>query len=228
MRAGDSFVRITGWTLDPDVAAANSVVVKADGQLIFEVAALQPRGDVAAVHPGTGPNHGFAFNVTLSPGVHTVCAYATGLGPGPDYVLLGCGQVDIMPPGTGAGSGRRIVYANSGQWVWLVDADGLVDRSYPVSGRYQDPPPGEYAVYGKWRYADAGHDGITMEYFVGFSPDGKGYGFHTIPTYADGTPLQGENELGQFRSAGCVRQRRDDAIAMWNWSTEGDRVVVLA
>ena len=49
-----------------------------------------------------------------------------------------------------------------------------------------------------------------------------------IPTYADGTPLQGEDELGQFRSAGCVRQRREDAIHLWNWSVVGDRVVVIA
>ena len=174
----------------------------------MDVAALQPRPDVGAVYPGAGPDRGFAVDVTLSPGVHSVCAYATGLGPGPDYVQLGCGQIETMPPGTALGSGRRIVYANSGQWVWLVDGDGLIDSSYPVSGRYRDPPPGEYGVYGKWRWADAGHDGITMEYFVGFNPAGNGYGFHTIPTYADGTPLQGENELGQFRSAGCVRQRR--------------------
>ena len=164
----------------------------------------------------------------MSPGAHSVCAYATGLGPGPDYVQLGCGEIETMPPGTALGSGRRVVYANGAQWVWLVDADGLIDRSYPVSGRYRDPPPGEYGVYGKWRWADAGHDGITMEYFVGFNPAGNGYGFHTIPTYADGTPLQGEDELGQFRSAGCVRQRRADAIFLWNWSAVGDRVVVIA
>jgi hypothetical protein len=228
MRAGDAFVRLTGWTLDPDTTIPNSVVVIADGQLIYEVAAVGPRPDVEAAHPGYGTQHGFAFDVALSPGVHHVCAYAAGIGPGPDRVLLGCGDVEAMPPGTGLGSGRRIVYANGVQWVWLVDETGLVDRSYAVSGRYRDPPPGEYAVYGKWRVADAGHDGITMEYFVGFNPSGNGYGFHQLPVYADGTPLQSEDELGQFRSAGCVRQRHDDAVFMWNWSREGDRVLVLA
>ena len=82
-------------------------------------------------------------------------------------------------------------------------------------------------MYAFQRYADAGHDGITMEYFVAFNPAGLGYGFHTIPVFADGTPLQSESELGFFRSAGCVRQRRTDAIYMWNWAQVGDPVVVL-
>ena len=228
LRAGDTFVRLSGWTFDPDAAEPNHVVVIADGALIMDVAAIRSRPDVGAAYPGAGPDRGFAVDVTLSPGSHSVCAYATGLGPGPEYVLLGCAQVETMPPGTGLGSGRRIVYANGSQWVWLVDGDGIIDSSYPVSGRYRDPPPGEYGVYGKWRNVDAGHDGISMEYFVGFNPAGDGYGFHTIPTYADGTPLQGEDELGQFRSAGCVRQRREDAIHLWNWSVVGDRVVVIA
>jgi lipoprotein-anchoring transpeptidase ErfK/SrfK len=82
-------------------------------------------------------------------------------------------------------------------------------------------------VYAFLRHAGAGHDGITMEYFVAFNPAGLGYGFHSIPVYADGTPLQGENELGFFRSAGCVRQRRADAISLWNWARVGDPVVIL-
>ena len=84
----------------------------------------------------------------------------------------------------------------SRQRLWLIGADGFADRSYPISGKYLDPPPGTYRVYAFQRYAEAGHDGITMEYFVAFNPAGLGYGFHTIPVFADGTPLQGENELG--------------------------------
>jgi lipoprotein-anchoring transpeptidase ErfK/SrfK len=140
-------------------------------------------------------------------------------------VLLGC--VVLVPVPAGTGAGRRVVYDNLGQRLWLVAEDGLVERTYPVSGRYRDPGPGIYYVYAWQRYAEAGHDGITMEYFVAFNPAGVGYGFHTIPVTASGVPLQGESELGQFRSAGCVRQRREDAIYLWNWSRYGDPVVVI-
>ena len=185
------------------------------------------RGNVIGLYPAYGAEHGFGATLWLWPGAQNVCAYAINLGAGPGYVGLGCKGLDPMPP-AGSGGGRRIVYANLSQRLWLIGADGFVDRTYPISGKYLDPGPGTYQVYAFQRYADAGHDGITMEYFVAFNPAGLGYGFHTIPTYADGTPLQSESELGFFRSAGCVRQRRSDAVYMWNWARAGDPVVVLA
>lgn len=225
LRGGDGFARVAGWAFDPDTSAPVGIQVTSDGQLIYEVAAVQPRPDVAALWPGQGPNHGFNFDVALTPGEHTVCAYIIGQPPGPASVLLGC--VVLVPVPAGTGAGRRIVYDNLGQRLWLVAEDGLVERTYTVSGRYRDPGPGVYYVYAWQRYADAGHDGITMEYFVAFNPAGVGYGFHTIPVTASGVPLQSESELGQFRSAGCVRQRREDAIYLWNWSRYGDPVVVI-
>jgi hypothetical protein len=225
LRGGDGFARLAGWAFDPDSPAPVTIQIVADGQLVYEVGAMEPRPDIAALFPGEGPNHGFHFDVGLHPGQHTLCAYATGIPPGPPNVLLGCAVLSPPPPGSGAG--RRVVYDNLGQQLWLVDADGLVERTYRVSGRYRDPGPGVYYIYAWQRYADAGHDGITMEYFVAFNPAGVGYGFHTIPVTASGTPLQGEDELGQFRSAGCVRQRREDAIYLWNWARPGDPVVVL-
>ncbi len=226
-RVGDSALRVSGWALDPDVTAPVDIHLYIDGYFAGIVSANEHRPDVGALFPSYGADHGFGATLWLWPGARNVCAYAINQAAGPGYVGLGCKALDPMPP-AGSGGGRRIVYANLSQRLWLVDADGFVARSYPISGKYLDPGPGVYQVYAFQRYADAGHDGITMEYFVAFNPAGIGYGFHTIPLFADGTPLQGENELGFFRSAGCVRQRRADAIFMWNWARAGDPVVVLA
>lgn len=226
-RVGDGALRVSGWALDPDVTAAVDVHFYIDGYFSASIPANTYREDVAVANPAYGGAHGFHADLWLWPGATTVCAYALNLATGPGYSELGCKALDPMAP-AGSGTGRRVVYANLSQRLWLIGDDGFVDRSYAISGKYLDPPPGTYGVYAFQRYADAGHDGITMEYFVAFNPSGLGYGFHTIPTYADGTPLQSESELGFFRSAGCVRQKVADAIYMWNWARIGDPVVVLA
>lgn len=75
----------------------------------------------------------------------------------------------------------------------------------------------------------AGHDGITMEYMVRFAHGRSlAIGFHSIPVYASGRPLQTEAELGQYRSAGCVRQRLPQAAQLYGWADVGTTVVVLA
>ena len=133
-----------------------------------------------------------------------------------------------VPLPANSGNGRRIVYSNSAQRVWLVGADGVPESSYLVSGRRNTPAPGTYSVFSKSRHAWAGHDGITMEYMVRFARGRNlAIGFHSIPTYANGRPLQTQSELGQFRSAGCVRQRIDQARALYEWAPVGTTVVVL-
>ncbi|MFN0025576.1 MAG: L,D-transpeptidase [Acidimicrobiales bacterium] len=226
-RVGDNQLRVNGWALDPDVTSPVEVHFWIDGYFAGSVPASDQRDDVAALFPGYGPQHGFGATLWLWPQAQNVCAYAINAGPGPGYVGLGCRPLASAAP-PDSGTGRRVVYANLSQRVWLVEADGFVAHSYPVSGKYLDPSPGVYQVYAYQRHASAGHDNITMEYFVAFNPAGLGYGFHTIPVYGDGTPLQSESELGFFRSAGCVRQRRADAVFMWNWAQIGDPVVVLA
>ena len=127
-----------------------------------------------------------------------------------------------------SGSGRRIVYSNSEQRVWWVDASERVVESYAVSGRKGVPTPGTYSVFSKSPVAWAGHDGITMNHMVRFARgETLAIGFHSIPRYADGRPLQTEDELGGYRSAGCVRQADHNAEALYNWAEVGTTVVVL-
>ncbi len=128
----------------------------------------------------------------------------------------------------GSGHGRRIVYANQAQRVWLVESDGTVHDSYLVSGRRDTPLPGTYSVYSKSPKAWAGHDGITMNHMVRFTRGRRlAIGFHSIPTYSGGRPMQTLAQLGTYRSAGCVRQEGHQAEALYHWADIGTTVVVL-
>jgi hypothetical protein len=144
------------------------------------------------------------------------------------YWVLRAPTASFAPLPSGSGSGRRIVYNNPQQRVWLVESDGSVVRSYLVSGKRQTPGPGTYAVFSKSRSASAGHDGITMANMVRFAHGSDlPIGFHGIPRDAYGRPLQREDDLGGFRSAGCVRQSDGDAAYLYEWAPVGTTVVVL-
>ena len=128
----------------------------------------------------------------------------------------------------GSGEGRRIVFSKVAQRVWLVAADGSVERTYLVSGsKYDNLNPGTYTVQSKTRHATAFDYSGTMEYFVRFA---TGYtapiGFHTVPVDNAGRREQTKKQLGTPTSSGCVRQWRNDAIALWNFAPVGTKVVV--
>jgi hypothetical protein len=130
------------------------------------------------------------------------------------------------PPYPDVGSGKRIIYSNSQQHVWLIDEnENLVDH-YPVSGRVGIPHYNTYRVYSKSVHAWAPYGGITMEHMVRFVRPGTwgntwAYGFHSIPRYRDGTPMQTEAQLGTHRSGGCVRQADAKAKALYDWAPIG-------
>jgi lipoprotein-anchoring transpeptidase ErfK/SrfK len=128
-----------------------------------------------------------------------------------------------------SGHGRRIVFSEHLQRVWLVGGHG-VRRSYLVSGStYDNLHPGTYSVYSKSRWAVGVEDSGVMQYFVRFTqgPTGAAIGFHSIPTH-DGTPLQSRAQLGTPQSHGCIRQDLPDAIALWKFAPVGTKVVVVA
>jgi hypothetical protein len=137
---------------------------------------------------------------------------------------------EAPPVPADTGVGRRIVYCNSCQYVWVIDEHDKVIRSYAVSGRQFMPGPGVYHIFIEQRYTFATNNPtITWEYMVTFTygPNGGGIGFHEIP-WQYGAPVQTEAQLGQFLSGGCVRQKHEDAVFMWDWSQVGDTVVVTA
>ena len=139
-------------------------------------------------------------------------------------------SVAVAAPDVGLAGVPHIVYGRGDQMIWLVAADGSVFDSYPVSGRAAWPHPGRYEVYSKSPRSWSVSGSVTMEHMVRFVRPtvGAATGFHSIPVTHDGTPIQTEEELGQFRSAGCVRQRADKAEQLYEWAPIGTPVVVLA
>ena len=136
---------------------------------------------------------------------------------------------DALP--NASGHGRRVVFSESRQRVWLVAADGDVRRTYPVSGsRYQDTlRPGRYEVYSKSRHAVSYDYKQTMDHMVRFTQgDNAAIGFHDLPQNPDGTLAQTRAELGTPLSSGCIRQRVADAKALWRFAPVGTPVVVVA
>jgi len=137
-------------------------------------------------------------------------------------------------PGVPANSstGRRAVYSNSMQRVWIIEEDtgeDIVVDTYAVSGKRGVPAPGVYSVQRRLNPGYSTESNVSLPYFVGFAwGTDTDIGFHAIPIDRNGNEIQSESELGQFRSAGCVRQARSDALIMWNFAHTGTKVVVLA
>jgi lipoprotein-anchoring transpeptidase ErfK/SrfK len=126
-----------------------------------------------------------------------------------------------------SGHGRRVIYSNPKQRVWIVDAQGNVVGTWLVSGKRSIPSAGEYHVFSRSRYATSEH-GLHMEYMVRFAHGERlAIGLHSIPKDDAGRPAQSESELGSYRSAGCVRQKYSDAQKMWDFAQLDTKVVVI-
>jgi lipoprotein-anchoring transpeptidase ErfK/SrfK len=128
-----------------------------------------------------------------------------------------------------SGTGRRVVFSEQRQRVWLVSGSGTVQRSYLVSGSVTDNlHPGTYEVYSRSENAVGIDDSGTMRWFVRFTkgPSGAAIGFHTIPV-DDGRVVQRRSDLGTPQSHGCIRQANVDAKALWSFAPLGTTVVVV-
>lgn len=128
----------------------------------------------------------------------------------------------------GSGEGRRVVFDQSAQRVWLVGGHGRAQRTYLVSGSVEDNlDPGTYEVYSRSMKAWGIDDGGTMKYMVRFAYGKRAaIGFHDIPV-KDEEPVQTKAELGTALSSGCIRQWRPDAKALWEFAPLGTTVVVV-
>ncbi|TFB86267.1 hypothetical protein E3O11_05130 [Cryobacterium levicorallinum] len=88
---------LVGWAFDTSTTASTDVHVYADGRFLSGFAASGTRTDVGAVYPNQGDQHGFSQSVNLSPGNHSVCAFAlTASGSG--STALGCRSVNVTTP----------------------------------------------------------------------------------------------------------------------------------
>lgn len=141
---------------------------------------------------------------------------------------------NVLP--ANSGEGRRIVYSKTNMWVWLVEADGTITRDAAVSGnrRWNLPIPGTYSVSSKSMHTcSIENPSLCWRYMVRFArgPNATwrdNIGFHEIPINTNtGGAVQGDWQLGEPLSGGCVRMATADATFLWNWAPVGTRVVVL-
>jgi lipoprotein-anchoring transpeptidase ErfK/SrfK len=129
-----------------------------------------------------------------------------------------------------SGHGRRIVFDQSAQRVWLVASGGDVERSYLVTGsKWDNLRPGAYRVNSKTRQARTYRGGGTFEYFVKFAQGrSSAIGFHAVTVRNNGTTVYTRADLGTARTPGCVEAMREDARALWEFAPVGTPVVVTA
>ena len=120
-----------------------------------------------------------------------------------------------------SGHGRRIVFDESEQRVWLVADDGDVKRSYLVTGSNRgNLRPGSYAVKSRTRYARTYRGGGTLEYFVKFTQGRTAaIGFHAVTVTRRGL-VYARSDLGTPHTPGCVEAWRNDAKALWTFAPD--------
>ena len=202
------------------------------------------RGDTAPVASSRANGAGVDTDAAAAGGASTAAGSSTpgestGVSRSTQERTVSGALEQVAAPGedTGAqsalpassGQGRRVVFSESAQRVWLVNVDGKVASTYLVSGSVTDNlQPGKYDVFSRSRWAVGIDDSGVMEYFVRFTRGpNAAIGFHSIPT-KNGQPLQTEAELGTPQSHGCIRQKMSDAVRMWEFAGIGTDVVVVA
>jgi peptidoglycan hydrolase-like protein with peptidoglycan-binding domain len=134
-----------------------------------------------------------------------------------------------MPPDSGQGTGKRVVYDRAGQRIWAVDDDERVVRSYLVTGsQYANEVPGVHRVYSRSETSTAWNGAADLPLMIRWLKTDRGaIGFHAIPLHkSDGSPYQTDAELGQKLSGGCQRQANEDAAFMWEFAQIGTTVIV--
>ena len=137
--------------------------------------------------------------------------------------------VEVAPVPVRSGTGRRIVYANRQQRVWVINEQNEVIRTFLVSGMLGQPGKGTFRVFSKSPTSFSPEfAGVTFRYMTRFAigRNGGNIGFHEIPV-RNKKPMQTVDELGAFKGSGCLRSSTQDAIFIYQWAKIGTKVVVV-
>ena len=184
---------VRGWAIDPDTTGPVIVQMYVDSRENTMAWANQPRPDVEAAYPGTGPDHGFTMSLDVSPGAHRVCVFAINTGPG-NHTTLGCRSVTV--PDTSPFGNFERVSVEAGRLTvrgWAIDPDTTgpvivqmyVDSRENTMAWANQPRPDVEAAY-----PSAGPDhGFTMSLDV--SP-----GAHRVCVFAINTGPGNHTTLG--------------------------------
>ncbi len=141
---------------------------------------------------------------------------------------------DMLPLPEGSGEGRRMVIGSDQQQVWLVEADGSVSDTFPMSGRRIPTASGAdqsgvFRVYSKSKHLRYCEDGIcgTAEHMVRYQRTAHAsVGTHSLPTEY-GQPVQSVYDLGWPISHGCTRLEASKATEVYRWADFGTIVIVM-
>ena len=166
----------------------------------------------------------FAFSIMGSASVASASAGSSDTTTTTTTVLA-----EVAPVPIKSGTGRRIVYANRQQRVWVINADNEVIRTFPVSGMLGQPGKGTFSVFSKSPTSYSPEfAGVTFRFMTRFAigRNGGNIGFHEIPI-RNNKPMQTVEELGAFKGSGCLRSSTQDALFIYRWATLGTKVVVV-
>ena len=136
---------------------------------------------------------------------------------------------EVAPVPVRSGTGRRIVYANRQQRVWVINEQNEVIRTFLVSGMLGQPGKGTFRVFSKSPTSYSPEfAGVTFRFMTRFAigRNGGNIGFHEIPV-RNNKPMQTVEELGAFKGSGCLRSSTQDAIFIYQWAKIGTKVVVV-
>ena len=136
---------------------------------------------------------------------------------------------EVVPVPVRSGTGRRIVYANRQQRVWVINEQNEVIRTFLVSGMLGQPGKGTFRVFSKSPTSFSPEfAGVTFRFMTRFAigRNGGNIGFHEIPV-RNNKPMQTVEELGAFKGSGCLRSSTQDAIFIYQWAKIGTKVVVV-
>ena len=171
----------------------------------------------------------FAFSIMGSASVASASADTTDSTTSTTTSTTTTVLVEVAPVPAKSGTGRRIVYANRQQRVWVITADNEVIRTFPVSGMLGQPGNGTFSVFSKSPTSYSPEfAGVTFRFMTRFAigRNGGNIGFHEIPI-RNSKPMQTVDELGAFKGSGCLRSSTQDARFIYQWATLGTKVVVV-
>lgn len=120
---------------------------------------------------------------------------------------------------------KTVVVDRSDQTVTLYKADGTPVDRFPCATGQTYPRVGTYKVTSRKSESSYPAENLRFAYFTIFTKSDKGtnIGFHSIPIDKNGDLVGG---LGTPDSHGCVRLEKTSAKTVYDWASNGTRVIV--
>ncbi|WP_042401151.1 hypothetical protein [Streptacidiphilus carbonis] len=121
-----------------------------------------------------------------------------------------------------SGTGKRVVYSLGAKRVWLVEAAGTASRTFTVQPSTVSPSTGTYNVYSHSSGTTTGSDGVQIKNVVIFAERGSTvFGFSSA---TDGTTAA----PNPAKKTGGIRETLGDGQALYDFTVDGSKVVVVA